>query len=169
VGQSWSVPDSYCHLESPGCGAASSSLLCLTVLFTVLMTGGTNMWGGTGLYLTPAATWIPQGVGRASFSPLCLMSCIHCTQDWRNYPVGRNWSVPDSCCHLESPGCGVGLFLSALSNCLVFTVLRTGGTTLWGGTGLYPIRAATWSPQGVGRASSSLLCLTALPSTATAA
>ncbi len=56
---------------------------------------------------------------------------IDAIRDWRNYPVGRNWSAPDSCCHLESPGCGVSLFLSSLSNCPLFTVLRTGGTTLW--------------------------------------
>ncbi len=163
MGWKWSVPDSCCHLESPGCGAGLFIFaLSNCLVFTVLRTGGTTLLGRTGLYLTPAATWSPQVVGEASTSLLCQMSCIYCTQDWRNYPVGRNWSVPDSCCHLESPGCGVGLFLSALSNCFVFTGLRTGGTTLWAVTGLYPIPAATWSPQGVGQASSSPLCLTVL-------
>jgi hypothetical protein len=38
---------------------------------------------------------------------------IEAVRDWRNYPVGRNWFVPDSCCRLEALGCGVGLFLSA--------------------------------------------------------
>jgi hypothetical protein len=58
----------------------------------------------------------------------------------------------------------MGFFLSAVSNCLVFTVLRTGGTNMWGGTGLYLTPAATWSPQGLGQASSPLLCLTVLNS-----
>ncbi len=29
--------------------------------------------------------------------------------DWRNTKIGRNGSVPDTCCHYDSPGCGAGI------------------------------------------------------------
>jgi len=31
-------------------------------------------------------------------------------QDFRSTPIGKNHSIPDSCCHDQHPGCGLNLF-----------------------------------------------------------
>jgi hypothetical protein len=163
VGWNWSVPDSCCHLESPGCEKGfflSAVSNCL--VFTVLRTSRTTMWGITGLYLTPAPTWTSQGARQASSSQLCLTVLYSLDSGLAELPCGLGLVCTRILLPPGAPRVWGGLFLSALSNCHVFTVLMTGGTTLWGRTGLYMTPAATWSPQGVGRASSSLLCLTVL-------
>jgi hypothetical protein len=38
--------------------------------------------------------------------------------DHRSTPIGANFSVPDSCCHTPSPGCGLYLFKDSLDQIL---------------------------------------------------